>query len=103
MSDTTAAVPEVLVPIYGRLVVRPVKGDDRSKGGLVIPDAAKERPMRGVLLACGTKAWGTLRPGQTVLYGQFSGTEVEVGGETLLVLQDTDLFGYLDTTLEGRG
>lgn len=96
---------EILIPIENRITVRPIKAEDRSKGGLLIPDAAKERPMRGIILACGAKAWGSLKPGYTVIYGQFSGTEIEVGGEVILVLKDHDIFGYLspDGTLEWPG
>lgn len=89
-------LPETLIPIGDRIVVKPEQGENKSKGGILVPEMAKERPVRGTVLAIGAKVENQmLEAGVTVVYGQYSGTEVEVGGDKVLVLKESDIFGYV--------
>lgn len=89
-------LPQRLVPIGDRVVVRPEVGESKSKGGILVPEMAKERPVRGVVLETGIKVENQLLvPDSIVVYGQYSGTEVEVGGEKVLVLRESDIFGVV--------
>ena len=88
-----------LTPLYDRVLVRPLEADERSAGGIVIPDTAKEKPMRGQVLAVGPgKALdnGTTRPmavapGQRVIYAQYAGTAVKIDSVEHRLLREDDL------------
>jgi chaperonin GroES len=93
-----------LRPLHDRLVVKPLDEDARSAGGIIIPDTAKEKPMRGRVVAAGpggrTES-GKLVPmgvrvGETVLYAKWSGTEVKLARQDLLILAETDVLGVLE-------
>lgn len=89
-------LPETLIPVGDRIVVKPEQGENKSKGGILVPEMAKERPVRGTVIGLGTSVNAmVLREGVIVVYGQYSGTEVEVGGEKLLVLREADIFGVV--------
>ena len=89
-------LPQRLIPIGDRVVVKPEQGENKSKGGILVPEMAKERPVRGTVIGLGTSVNAmVLQEGVTVVYGQYSGTEVEVGGEKLLVLREADIFGVV--------
>jgi chaperonin GroES len=90
-------------PLYDRVLVQRVEGEGRSKGGLFLPDTAKEKPSEGIILAAGQGRRiesGELRPlavkvGDRVLFGRYSGTEIKVDGEDRLVLREEDIFGVV--------
>jgi chaperonin GroES len=92
-----------LKPLHDRVVVRRIDQETRSKGGIIIPDTAQEKPMQGEVVAAGPGARaedGRLHPldvkvGDKVLFGKWSGTEVKVGGEELVIMKESDLMGVL--------
>ena len=91
-------------PLHDRVVVRRVDEDERSLGGIIIPDTAKEKPMQGEILAVGPGARndkGELSPpdvkaGDRVLFGKWSGTEVRIDDEELLIMKESDIMGVLE-------
>ena len=91
-------------PLHDRVVVRRMEEERTSPGGIVIPDAATEKPVEGEVLAVGNGKIlnsGDLRPvdvkvGDKVLFGKYSGTEVKIGGEELLVLREEDIMGVIE-------
>lgn len=97
-------------PLHDRVVVRRIEADDRTVGGIIIPDTAKEKPQRGEVLAVGPGApdgqGGTvpldLRAGDEVLFGKWSGTEVRIDGEDLLILKESDVFGVIESAAAAR-
>ena len=92
-----------LKPLHDRVLVRRTEGEEKTAGGLIIPDSAKEKPAEGVIVACGEgrgKDSGELiemavKDGDRVLFGKWSGTEVSVDGEELLMMKESDILGIL--------
>ena len=92
-----------LTPLHDRVLVRRTEGEEKTAGGLIIPDSAKEKPSEGEIIACGEgarKDSGELIPmavkaGDRVLFGKWSGTEVTVDGEELLMMKESDIMGIL--------
>ena len=92
-------------PLHDRVMVRRVEEDERSSGGIIIPDTAKEKPMQGKVVAAGTGARddnGKVMPldvkkGDTILFGKWSGTEVTVEGEELLIMKESDIMGIIES------
>lgn len=92
-----------LKPLHDRVVVRRLEQETRSKGGIIIPDTAQEKPMQGEVLAAGPGARGEdgrlhpldVKAGDKVLFGKWSGTEVKVAGEEVLIMKESDLMGVL--------
>ena len=90
-------------PLHDRVLVRRVESDEKTKGGLIIPDSAKEKPAEGEIVSCGEgarKESGELIPmgvkaGQKVLFGKWSGTEVKIDGEDLLIMKESDVLGII--------
>ena len=93
-----------LRPLQDRLLIKPLDQDDRSSGGIIIPETAKEKPMHGRVIAAGAGGrteTGKLMPmgvrvGETIIYAKWSGTEVKIEGEDLLILKETDVLGVLE-------
>jgi chaperonin GroES len=93
-------------PLHDRVVVRRLEGEEKTKGGIIIPDTAKEKPQEGEVIAVGSGARdesGKLVPldvkaGDRVLFGKWSGTEVKIDGEDLLIMKESDIMGVLDIT-----
>jgi chaperonin GroES len=91
-------------PLHDRIVVRRIEPEERTAGGIIIPDTAKEKPQQGEVIAVGPGARnesGKIQPldvkaGDRVLFGKWSGTEVRVGGEDLLIMKESDIMGILD-------
>ncbi len=85
-------------PLADRVLVKPAAAEEKTVGGIIIPDTAKEKPLQGSVLAVGT---GTkdedmvLKAGDTVLYGKYSGTEVELDGEKYLIMRQSDVLAVL--------
>ena len=90
-------------PLHDRVLVRRVQSDEKTKGGLIIPDTAKEKPAEGEIVAVGAgarKDSGELiapavKTGDRVLFGKWSGTEVTVDGEELLIMKEGDILGII--------
>jgi chaperonin GroES len=91
-------------PLHDRVVVRRIDEDTKSAGGIIIPDTAKEKPMQGEVIAVGPGArdeQGKLVPlevkkGDKVLFGKWSGTEVKINGEELLIMKESDILGIIE-------
>ncbi|WP_421875522.1 co-chaperone GroES [Pacificispira sp.] len=91
-------------PLHDRVVVRRVEEDQKTAGGIIIPDTAKEKPMQGEVVAVGNghiQEDGSVRAldvkaGDLVLFGKWSGTEVKIDGEELLIMKESDILGVLD-------
>ena len=90
-------------PLHDRVLVRRVEAEEKTAGGIIIPDSAKEKPAEGVIVAVGTGARsenGTVTPlevkaGDRVLFGKWSGTEVKIDGEDLLIMKESDILGVI--------
>jgi chaperonin GroES len=91
-------------PLHDRVLVRRVQSDEKTKGGLIIPDSAKEKPAEGEVIATGPgarKDSGELiemavKPGDRILFGKWSGTEVTIDGEELLIMKESDILGIIE-------
>ena len=91
-------------PLHDRVLVRRIDADEKSAGGIIIPDTAKEKPQQGEVIGVGPGArdeQGRLtpldvKPGDTVLFGKWSGTEVRINGEELLIMKESDIMGVLE-------
>ena len=92
-------------PLHDRVLVRRVESEEKTKGGLIIPDSAKEKPQEGEVVACGEgarKESGDLIPmgvkaGDKILFGKWSGTEVKIDDEDLLIMKESDILGIITT------
>ena len=90
-------------PLHDRVLVRRVEGEETTSGGIIIPDTAKEKPMEGEVVAVGPGArddGGKLQPldvkaGDRILFGKWSGTEVKLDGEELLIMKESDIMGVI--------
>jgi len=95
-----------LKPLYDRVVVRRKDAETTSQGGIIIPDSSAEKPSQGEIVAIGDGALTdsqerkpmTVSVGDQVLFGQYSGTEVKVNGESLLIMKESDIFAIVDST-----
>ena len=102
MATKTKATTKIQ-PLSDRVVVRPLEDGEQMRGGLYIPDTAKEKPMQGEIIAVGPgrlsdqgeRLVPDLKAGDKVLYGKYSGTEVNVDGESLLILRESDVLAVL--------
>jgi len=91
-------------PLHDRVVIRRAESDTKSKGGIIIPDNAKEKPQEGEVIAVGSGARdesGALivpdvKAGDTILFAKWSGTEVKIDGEDLLIMKEADIMGVID-------
>lgn len=93
-------------PLHDRVVVKRIDAEEKTKGGIIIPDTAKEKPQEGEIVAVGPGArdeQGKLVPldlkvGDRVLFGKWSGTEVKIDGEDLLIMKESDIMGVVEAT-----
>ncbi|MFY9287330.1 MAG: co-chaperone GroES [Alphaproteobacteria bacterium] len=93
-------------PLHDRVVVRRVESDERTAGGIIIPDTAKEKPSEGEIIAVGPGARDEagkivaldVKVGDRILFGKWSGTEVKIGGEDLLIMKESDIMGIIEAT-----
>ena len=91
-------------PLHDRVVVRRLEAEEKTAGGIIIPDTAKEKPMEGEIIAVGPGArdeTGKLVPldvkaGDRILFGKWSGTEVKLGNEELLIMKESDIMGIIE-------
>jgi chaperonin GroES len=92
-----------LTPLHDRVLVRPAQPEEVTKGGIILPDTAKEKPMQGEVIAVGPGKIGDdgktvvmqVATGDKVLYGKYSGTEINVDGEDMLIMRETDIFAVV--------
>jgi len=90
-------------PLHDRVLVRRIESDEKTKGGLIIPDSAKEKPAEGEIIAVGNGARDEagariamdVKAGDKVLFGKWSGTEIKIDGEDLLIMKESDILGLL--------
>ena len=90
-------------PLHDRVLVKRVESEEKTKGGLIIPDSAKEKPAEGLIVACGDGARKdsgeliamSVKAGDKVLFGKWSGTEVTVDGQELLIMKESDILGII--------
>jgi chaperonin GroES len=91
-------------PLHDRVVVRRVDAEEKTAGGIIIPDTAKEKPMEGEIVAVGPGARNEqgqlvvldVKAGDRVLFGKWSGTEVKINGEDLLIMKESDIMGIIE-------
>ncbi len=91
-------------PLHDRVVVRRVEQEEKTAGGIIIPDTAKEKPMEGEIVAVGPGARSEdgkvhpldVKPGDRVLFGKWSGTEVKIDGEDLIIMKESDIMGVIE-------
>jgi len=99
-----------LLPLHDRVVVRRIDAEEKTAGGIIIPDTAKEKPQQGEVVAVGPGARnerGEILPldvkaGDKVLFGKWSGTEIKVDGEELLIMKESDIMGIIDSAQSAR-
>lgn len=82
-------------PLGDRILVKRLETEDVTAGGLIIPDAAKEKPSEGTVMAVGTDDDLSVEVGNTVLFGKWSGTEIELDGQSMLIVKETDVLGIV--------
>ena len=91
-------------PLHDRVVVRRVKSEEKTAGGIIIPDTAQEKPQEGEIIAAGPGARDEagklvpldVKPGDRILFGKWSGTEVKIDGEDLLIMKESDVMGVIE-------
>ena len=92
-------------PLHDRVLVRRIEESAKTAGGIIIPDTAKEKPQEGEIVAVGSGARGDdneiipleVKPGDRVLFGKWSGTEVKIDGEELLIMKESDILGIVES------
>lgn len=93
-----------LRPLHDRVLVRRTEQEEKTSGGIIIPDTAKEKPMQGEVLAAGSGARSEdgkvtpldIKKGDKILFGKWSGTEVKIDGEELLIMKESDIMGVIE-------
>ena len=93
-------------PLHDRVVIRRVNAEEKTSGGIIIPDTAQEKPMEGEVVSCGPGARGEdgklvpldVKKGDRVLFGKWSGTEVKLDGEELIIMKESDIMGVIEKT-----
>ncbi|MDR9776941.1 co-chaperone GroES [Rhizobium hidalgonense] len=91
-------------PLHDRILVRRVESEEKTKGGIIIPDTAKEKPQEGEVIAVGTGARNEagqvhaldVKAGDRILFGKWSGTEIKINGEDLLIMKESDVMGVIE-------
>ena len=97
-------------PLHDRVVVRRIDADEKTAGGIIIPDTAKEKPQEGEIVAAGPGARNEkgelvpleLKAGDHVLFGKWSGTEVKIDGDDLLIMKESDILGVLEPAAKAK-
>jgi chaperonin GroES len=92
-----------LSPLHDRVVVKPLEAEEKTKGGIILPDTAKEKPVEGTVVAAGPGKISdngelvkmTIKVGDKVLYGKYSGTDVTIDGEEYLIMRESDIFAIV--------
>jgi chaperonin GroES len=97
-------------PLQDRVLIRRLDQEEKTAGGIIIPDTAQEKPMEGEILAAGPGTRGEdgvlhaldVKPGDHVLFGKWSGTEVKIDGEDLIIMKETDILGVIEGVVTKR-
>ena len=97
-------------PLHDRVVVRRLNAEEKTAGGIIIPDTAKEKPMEGEVIAAGPGARNEqgqivaldVKAGDRILFGKWSGTEVKIDGEELLIMKESDIMGIIEVTAAAK-
>ena len=97
-------------PLHDRVVIRRIEAEEKTTGGIIIPDTAKEKPMEGEVIAVGPGARGDdgkiqpldVKAGDRVLFGKWSGTEVKLDGEDLIIMKESDIMGIIEASATSR-
>ena len=97
-------------PLHDRVVVRRLNAEEKTRGGIIIPDTAQEKPMEGEVVAVGPGARAAdgqlvspdVKAGDRVLFGKWSGTEVKIDGEELLIMKESDIMGIIETAIASK-
>ncbi len=97
-------------PLHDRILVRRVESEEKTKGGIIIPDTAKEKPQEGEVIAVGPGArneQGHVQPldvkaGDRILFGKWSGTEIKINGEDLLIMKESDVMGIVEAPVAAQ-
>jgi chaperonin GroES len=87
-----------ITPLHDRVIVKPAAAEEKSAGGIIIPDTAKEKPQRGTVLAAGPGKKDepvTVKNGDTVLYGKYAGTEITIDGIEYLIMRESDILAIV--------
>jgi chaperonin GroES len=87
-----------ITPLHDRVIVKPAAAEETTKGGIIIPDTAKEKPQRGTVVAAGPGKKDepvTVKAGDTVLYGKYAGTEISLEGEDFLIMRESDILAVV--------
>ncbi|MFI5196653.1 MAG: co-chaperone GroES [Chitinophagales bacterium] len=87
-----------ITPLHDRVIVRPAPAEEKTAGGIIIPDTAKEKPQRGTVVAAGPGKKDepmTVKTGDTILYGKYAGTEVSFEGEDYLIMRESDILAVI--------
>ena len=93
----------MFTPLHDRVLVRRIEGDEKTKGGLIIPDSAKEKPAEGEVVAVGAGARDDdgdriamdVKTGDRILFGKWSGSEIKIDGEDLMIMKESDILGII--------
>jgi chaperonin GroES len=93
----------MFTPLHDRVLVRRIEGDEKTKGGLIIPDSAKEKPSEGEIMAVGAGARDDdgdriamdVKTGDRILFGKWSGSEIKIDGEDLMIMKESDILGII--------
>ena len=93
-------------PLADRVIVKPKEAEEKTAGGIILPDTAKEKPIEGTIVAVGSGKYEdgklvelTVKVGDTVLYGKYGGTEINVEGEEYLIMRENDIYGIVQFLL----
>ncbi len=97
-------------PLHDRVVVRRIGSEEKTAGGIIIPDTAQEKPQEGEIVSVGPGARGDdnelipldVKAGDRVLFGKWSGTEVKIDGEELLIMKESDIMGVIETSRSAK-
>ena len=97
-------------PLHDRILVRRVESEEKTKGGIIIPDTAKEKPQEGEVIAVGSGARNEagqvqaldVKAGDRILFGKWSGTEIKINGEDLLIMKESDVMGIIEAQAEQK-
>ncbi len=95
-------------PLHDRILVRRIEADEKTAGGIIIPDTAKEKPQEGKVIAVGSGARDEsgklvepdVKVGDRILFGKWSGTEIKLGGEDLIIMKESDVMGVIEQTAD---
>ena len=87
-----------ITPLHDRVIVKPAAAEERTAGGIIIPDTAKEKPQRGIVVAAGPGKKDepmTVKTGDTILYGKYAGTEIALEGQDYLIMRESDILAII--------